>query len=295
MTEHYRHPEALVDTDWLDRHRHDDGLRVFECTTYLDYLPEGSGAAYEVRSGRADFEREHIAGAGFLDLQEELSDPTSPRHLRFTMPPAEDLAESFGRRGIGDGIRAVLYSRGSAQWATRVWWMLRSVGFDDAAVLDGGWEKWEREGRAVSTEEPSFPPVTLTARPLRGIFVGRESVRAAMGDPDVCTINALAAELHRGEIPRYGRPGRIPGSVNVPATSLVDPQTNTFVAAERATATFRAAGADPAGSTLLYCGGGIAATLDAFLLYQLGHERLTIYDASMSEWARDEELPIETG
>jgi len=293
MSARYLHPDAIVDTAWLAEHSGDSGLRIFECTTYLDYLPEGSGAAYDVRSGRADYEAGHIAGAAFVDLQGELSDPASPRHLRFTLPEAEALAAAFARRGIGDGTRVVLYARGAPQWATRVWWMLRYVGFDAAAVLDGGFEKWQHEGRPLETTETTYAPAALTVRPRAGLFVGKDAVSAAMSDPQVCVINALGAELHRGENARYGRPGRIPGSVNVPALSLVDPHTHVFVPAPAAEAAFRAAGAEPEGSTVLYCGGGIAATLDAFLLHQLGHERLAIYDASMSEWARDDSLPIE--
>jgi len=294
MTARYLHPEAIVSTDWLAAHLDDADLRVYECTTYLHYLDEGVDAPYEVVSGRTDFDDGHIPGASFLDIQNALSDSSSPPHLRFTMPAPEVLAEAFGRAGVGDGIRVVLYSRGAAQWATRVWWMLRAVGFDDAAVLDGGWEKWQREHRAVSSESPSFEPTRLTPRPRAELFVNRHVVREAMDDSSTCLINALAPELHRGEIARYGRRGHIPGSANVPALSLTDPQTNVFVDAETAAEAFDRAGADPQAATICYCGGGIAATLDAFLLYQLGHENVAVYDASMSEWARDTTLPIES-
>ncbi|NIR42285.1 MAG: hypothetical protein GWN73_19255, partial [Actinobacteria bacterium] len=87
------------------------------------------------RSGRADYEREHVPGAAFLDLQGELSDHNSPSHLRFTLPPLEQLRDAFAARGVGDDTHVVLYSRASVQWSTRVWWMLRAVGFDGAAVL----------------------------------------------------------------------------------------------------------------------------------------------------------------
>ncbi len=287
-------PDTLVSTDWLDEHRDDPGLRLFECTAYLDYLPPGQDAPYRVVSGRSDYEKDHIKGAGFLDVQDELSDPSSPSHLRFTALPAEALANAFGRRGIGDQCRVVLYARGRIVWATRVWWLLRSIGFDATAVLDGGWEKWMREGRPTSTEEPTLTPATLTPHPRPKIFVNSQAVREAMDEPDTCLINALDADLHRGENPRYGRPGRIPGSVNVPSAMLIDSDANTFVSDEQAASIFRLAGADPTGRTVLYCGGGIAATLDAVVLKRLGYDDLAVYDASMSEWARDESLPIET-
>ncbi len=293
MTTGYRYPSALVSTDWLADRLDDPDLRVFECTTYLDYLPPGGEAPYRVVSGRADYERSHIKGAGFLDIQGELSNSNSPPHLRFTMLPAETLAEALGRRGIGDNNRVVLYSRGRLAWSTRVWWMLRAIGVDSAAVLDGGWEKWVREKRPVSVEEPVYPPVKLTPRPRPEVFVDKEIMHAAMDDKSACLLNALDPDLHRGENPRFGRPGRIPGSVNVPSSSLVDPDSNTLLPPQAAAAKFKHAGVDLEKRTLVYCGGGIAATLDAFLLHQLGVENVTVYDASMSEWARDESMPIE--
>jgi len=294
MPDDYRHRDALVSTEWLDAHLGDEELRVFECTVYLEDPPPGSDAPYRSVSGRADYDELHIAGAGFLDLLTELSDTAGPRHLRFMMPPSDVLAGTLGRRGIGDDSRVVLYSRGSAQWATRVWWMLRAIGFDAAAVLDGGWQKWRREGRPVSSEEPAFPAATLTPHPRPQLFVGKDTVREAMADAGACIVNALGPELHRGESARYGRPGRIPGSVNVPAASLLDPNDDTFLGPDEAAAAFRAVGAEPSKRTLCYCGGGIAATLDAFVLHQLGYDDVAVYDASMTEWARDDALPIET-
>jgi thiosulfate/3-mercaptopyruvate sulfurtransferase len=291
----YIESDVLVSTDWLHAHVDDEALRIYECTTYLRYRPEGSDAPYDVESGQVDYLAGHLPGAAFLDLQGVLSDSSTAPHLRFTLPPLEDLAAAFAAEGIGDDCRVVLYSRDKPQWATRVWWMLRAVGFDRAAVLDGGFEKWQREARALETGERRYRHATLTPRPRPALFVGRDAVRAAMDDADVSVVNALAEELHRGDSARYGRPGHIPGSVNVPAATLVDPESNTFVDAETAVRAFQAVGVDPSRATLLYCGGGIAATLDAFVLHRLGHERLAVYDASMSEWARDPSLPIETG
>jgi thiosulfate/3-mercaptopyruvate sulfurtransferase len=290
----YIESDVLVSSDWLAAHIDDEALRLYECTTYLRYLPQGSDAPYDVESGYADYLEAHLPGAAFLDLQGALSDAASAPHLRFTIPPLEDLAAAFAAEGIGDDCRVVLYSRDKPQWATRVWWMLRAVGFDRAAVLDGGFEKWQREGRDLEGSERRYRYATLTPRPRPARFVDRDAVRAAMDDAEVSVVNALAEDLHRGENARYGRPGRIPGSVNVPAAALIDPESNTFVDADTAVRVFGAVGVDPSRASVLYCGGGIAATLDAFVLHRLGHERLAVYDASMSEWARDPSLPIET-
>ena len=291
-TTRYAQPDAIVDTRWLAGNLRDPSLRVFDCTTHLRY-ETGTGRPYRVESGRADYDKGHIPGSAFLDLQGELSDGSS--RFAFTMPALDDLAARFAARGIGEGTRAVLYLRVSVQWATRAWWMLRAVGFDDAAVLDGGFDKWSAEGRPTEAAETRYPAATLAARPRPGLFIGKEEVRVAIGDAGACTVNALAPDLHSGDNPRCGRPGRIPGSVNVPAASLVDAASPAFKPPGAVAAAFASVGADRSKRVLLYCGGGIAATLDAFLLHQLGHRDIAVYDASMSEWAKDETLPIERG
>jgi thiosulfate/3-mercaptopyruvate sulfurtransferase len=291
-TTRYAHPDAIVETQWLADNLRDPSLRVFDCTTHLRY-ETGTGRPYRVESGRAHYDEGHIPGSAFLDLQGELSDNSA--RFNFTMPALDDLAARFAAKGVGEGTRVVLYSRGSMQWATRVWWMLRAVGFDDAAVLDDGFDRWSAEGRSTETAETRHPAATLAVRPRPGLFVGKDEVRAAIGDAGTCTVNALAPDLHRGDNPRYGRPGRVPGSVNVPALALVDVASLTLRPPEAVVAAFAAVGADPSKRVLVYCGGGIAATLDAFLLHQLGYRDVAVYDASMSEWAKDETLPIERG
>lgn len=289
---HYGNPDALVSTGWLAAMLSDPTIRVFDCTTYLIY-ETGTGRPYRVESGRADYDKGHIPGSGFIDLQGELSDTSKPTN--FMMLPPDELARRVAAKGIGDGTRVVLYSRKSMQWATRVWWMLRSIGFDNAAVLDGGFDKWQAEGRGLATTETVYPAASLTAKPRPGLFVGKEDMQAAIGDRSTCSINALAPDLHSGANDRYGRAGRIPGSVNVPAAALQDPKSLVMLPPDKVAATFAGVGADRSKRILIYCGGGIAATLDAFLLHQLGYDNVAVYDASMSEWAKDPSLPIEVG
>jgi thiosulfate/3-mercaptopyruvate sulfurtransferase len=289
-----RAPEALVSTAWLAAHLGDADLRIHDCTSHLLPAPHGSLQPYEVRSGRAEYDQGHIPGAGFIDIQGELSDTTTT--LRFMMPGPSQFARVMAEKGIGRGTRAVLYSAGQITWATRVWWMLRAYGFDNVAVLDGGFDKWKAEGRPLSTTPCRYPRAVFIPEARPGLIVGKEQVRDAIGAPRTVTLNALSPQLHKGEgESRYGRPGRVPGSVNVPAATLVDPAAKTFVPLADAAARFRAAGVVPEKRVIAYCGGGISATVDLFLLHQLGFDDLTLYDASMGEWARDASLPIETG
>ena len=289
-----RNPRALIDTATLAASLGDPSLRVFDCTTRLDPAPAGAAEPYIAVPGRDTFEKGHVLGADFIDLQGEFSDTAT--HLHFMMPPVGLLAAAFGRHGVGPGTRVVLYSVGTMMWATRLWWMLRSLGFDDAAVLDGGLDKWQAEGRPLETGAPrGYPPATFVAAPRDGLFVGAAAVKAAIGRSDTVTVNALGPQFHRGLEPsRYGRPGRVPGSVNVSAATLVDPATRGFTTLADAAAKFAAQGVSKDKRTICYCGGGISATIDLFLLHQLGHDDIKLYDASMGEWAKTESLPIET-
>jgi thiosulfate/3-mercaptopyruvate sulfurtransferase len=291
-----RDPNALISTDALagalDR---GERIRVYDCTTLLEPTPPGSDDPYVAVPGRSGFEAAHIPGADFLDLQGEFSDQGT--RLRFMMPPVAQLEAAFGRHGIGDGARVVLYSVSTMMWATRLWWMLASLGFDGAAVLDGGFDKWQAEGRPIEQgPAKGYPPASFVAKPRPGRFVRKEAVLAATTDARAAIVNALGPQFHKGLEPsRYGRPGRIPGSVNVPAASLLDQRNKGFASLADAMAKFAAAGVTKDKHVIAYCGGGISATIDLFVLHQLGYDDLALYDASMGEWAKDPALPIETG
>ena len=152
----WREPGALIETHSLEAALSDPGLRIVDCTTWLVPAEPGDDAPYRVVPGVAEYEAGHIPGAVFLDLQGEISDPAT--RLRFMAPSPERFAAAMGRLGIGNESRVVLYSNGSIMWATRVWWMFRAFGFEGAAVLDGGFAKWQAEGRPISTEPASHPP-----------------------------------------------------------------------------------------------------------------------------------------
>ena len=290
----WREPQALIDTGELEASLGAPELRVVDCTTWLKPAEPGDDAPYRVVPGRAEYDAEHIPGAVFLDIQGTISDPDT--RLKFMAPSAERFADSMGALGIGNDSRVVLYSAGSIMWATRVWWMLRAYGFERASVLDGGWEKWKAEGRPVSSEPAQYPPARFTATHRPGRFVDSHHVLARLDDADTTMVNALAPEFHLGEDPsRYGRPGRIPGSVNVPAAALLDPSNGAFVPLDEVRRLHEEAGITPDRHIVAYCGGGISATVGLFLLHQLGYSDLTLYDGSMGEWAHDPALPIEAG
>jgi thiosulfate/3-mercaptopyruvate sulfurtransferase len=281
---------GLVSTEWLADHLEDPGLRVFDVTVHLRPSPAGP---YQIESGRADYEAAHIPGAAFLDLPGELSDTTSP--LPFTIPSVDHLERVLGAAGIGRDTRVVTYATTSPMWATRVWWMLRSCGFDDAAVLDGGLAKWRAESRAVATGDQRYPSAGLSLALRPDHWADKQAVLAAIEDGGVCTINALSPSAHSGESPvNYGRKGHIAGSRNVPYASLLN-EDGTWRGDDDLRAQFEPVGALERPRAICYCGGGISATMAALALTRLGHPQVAVYDGSLSEWSRDPAAPMETG
>lgn len=286
MTSNY-----LVETDWLESNLDNPEVRVLECTTILR---RGDDGRLHASSARDIWAQEHVPGSVFADLPGDLSDRDAK--LRFMMPPPEQFASVMSSYGVGAGTRVVLYDRAAGMWAARIWWMLRAFGFDNAAVLNGGWTKWTAEGRATSDAAPAARTAVFEAKPRPELIADQTEVLAATSDEATCILNALSEEQHRGEGDSpYGRPGRIASSVNVPANSLVDPETNAYLPLDALREKFAAVGTDQVDRVIAYCGGGIAASNDAFALTLLGYENVAIYDASLSEWAADESLPMEAG
>ena len=281
----------LIETAALERRLGDPALRVFDCTVGIEFAAD----SVSFRSGRADWAEAHVPGADFLDLLEELAAPDPELH--FMLPSAEQFGEAMSAHGVEDGTQVVLYDASNGSWAARVWWMLHAYGFDDAVVLDGGWTKWTREGRPISSDSPRRGAARFVPRPREGVFVDKQAVLAGIGDAATCLVNALPAILHEGQGPSIPgrRRGRIPTSENVPADNLVDPETKAFLPESELRTLLEDAGALHAGRVITYCGGGIAASGVAFALRLLGHDDVAVYDASLEEWARDPSLPIETG
>src|SRR3954469_25211128 len=279
-------PGPLVEAGWLASHL--DDVIVLEATAWLD-PPLRAGQPYDVRSGRADWEESHIPGSAFADVVHDLAEPHPT--LNFTFPSPERFTAGMSALGVEDGVAVVAYDRNGMTWATRLWWLLHSYGFDDASVLNGGFAAWVREGRAVTAEPPPERIARFVPRPRPEAMADKDEVLAG----PACLLNALSPAVFRGEENRYGRAGRIPGSVNVYARSLVDPETHRLLGRDALRERLAAAGCLGGERVVAYCGAGISATLDAFALLMLGAGDVAVYDGSMSEWVSDPALPLEQG
>lgn len=280
----------LMDTATLSAMLDDPDLRVFDCSTRLEPDP---GNTYRVVPCVEEWREGHIPGAGFIDIQGQLSKP-DPK-LRFTFPDPEAFADAMAGLGVSDNSRVVLYSRMHPMWATRVWYLLRAMGFDNVAVLDGGIDKWAAEGRPLSTKADTRPRGRFTARLRPEMIVDRSQVLAAVEGEGSLVLNALSEEQHQGGGVNYGRPGRIAGSGLVSARSMIDPTTRAFRPLPELQAMLDAAGATGDRPVITYCGGGIAATTPTFVMALLGRDNVALYDNSLSEWCSIDDLPMETG
>jgi thiosulfate/3-mercaptopyruvate sulfurtransferase len=277
----------LVEPAWLEAHLEDTDLRILDATIQVKLRPFP-----RMRSGKREWKRAHIPGAAFADLR-KICDPQTPART-FTMPDADWFAAQMGRLGIGDRTRVVVYDARESMWAARLWWMLRAFGFDKAAVLNGGWTAWQLERRPISSQPSSYPPTTFTPAPQPGLFVGKDEVLRAIDDPKACVVCALGRRQYRGERREYGRRrGHIPGACNVSAWRILNRPTQRYRPPDELRELF-----GPildAEQIITYCGGGVAAASDAFVLHLLGHLNVAVYDGGFIEWSADKRLPLELG
>jgi thiosulfate/3-mercaptopyruvate sulfurtransferase len=284
-------PSVLVSGDWLNQHLWHPALRLFDCSQVMQKRGDGS---FGFVPALADFAAGHIPGSNFVDVATQLSDRNNP--LPLMMPDTASLAAAVQALGVGDDSAVVLYDRGNHAWAARVWWMLRANGFDNAAVLDGGWQHWVARGRPQARDARPYEPaagLTLQLRP--GLMVDKQVVLAALDDPDTLLLHSLPLPMFTGEVVPYARPGRIKGSQNLYCESLLDPESKCFHPPQRLRDLVGATRAMEAERVIAYCGGGIAASSNALALTLLGLGGVAVYDASLSEWAADPGLPMESG
>jgi len=245
--------------------------------------------------GETQYRAGHIPGARFAHMDRDLSGPKTGRNGRHPLPSPEKAAAFFGSLGIDAGKQVVAYDSGGAMYAPRLWWMLRWLGHDAVAVLDGGIGKWMREGRPTSTEFPSVRPASFAIRHV-GPTVSASDVLASLADHSLTLVDARGAERFRGDVePVDPVAGHIPGSVNRPYTENVLPD-GTFKKPEALRADFAAViGATPPSAIVNTCGSGVSACHNLLAMELAGITGTQLYPGSWSEWSADPTRPIARG
>jgi thiosulfate/3-mercaptopyruvate sulfurtransferase len=278
---------ALVSSQWLADNLGRAGLVVVDATYHLPTVK---------RDARAEYEREHIPGAIFFDI-DTIADPTSP--LPHMLPSPESFARTVEGLGIGSDDHVVAYDSYGLMSAARPWWMFRIFGHDRVSVLDGGLPKWKREGRPV-TDAASVPAAgkRFQARFRSELVRSKEQLLGNLKGKAEQVLDARAAGRFQGTAPepRAGlRSGHIPGSLNLPYNQLVDAQAHTVLPREALLKQFSQAGLDLGKPIVTSCGSGVTACVLALGLELAGARKVAVYDGSWSEWGLPGSTPVETG
>ncbi|WP_420962368.1 3-mercaptopyruvate sulfurtransferase [Brucella sp. IR073] len=274
----------VVSADWLEEHLNEPGLSILDASWYLPG---------QNRNPRDEYDAAHIPGAIFYD-QDKIADHSSG--LPHTIPSEEDFAREASAMGLTVDDTIVVYDGPGMYTAPRVWFLLRIMGAKKVFVLDGGFDRWKREGRPVTAEVTKIAPSTFTASLDMGRVASFEKMLQIVEKGSVQIADARAPGRFSGEEPepRAGmRSGHMPGARNVPVASLSkDGELKTL---DELKEIFDRAGVDLAKPVVTSCGSGVTAAVITLALESLGHTDNFLYDGSWSEWGGRPDTPIETG
>ena len=276
-------PKTIVSTEWLFNHLDSPDLRILDGTWFLP------GVA---RDAKAEYEKAHIPGARFFDIDDVSDENTDLPHMA---PPYEKFISRMLAMGVGDGHQIVVYDALGLFSAARVWWLFRHMGHSHIAVLDGGMPKWIAEGRPLEDMPPRVTRRHMTARRKAHMVKSRSQVLSAFNSGACEILDARSPERFFGSDPepRKGlRSGHIPGSKNVFYRDLLQ-DSGTMKPPDELSDIFADANIDMSKPAITTCGSGITAAIINLALERIGKIDHALYDGSWTEWGADSELPIE--
>ena len=244
--------------------------------------------------GEHQYLASHVPGAIYAHLNRDLSGPLTGANGRHPLPDPDVLIQTFKRLGIGTGMQVVAYDQDNGMFASRLWWMLRWMGHEAVAVLDGGFAKWIAEGRPTAAGNNARPAGRFTGSPRPDMTADIGGVASLLGRRDAVLLDARAPERYRGDVEPIDRvPGHIPGAVNYFFQHNVDPQ-GVFRRDDELRAQLSAALGDvPPEQVVCYCGSGVTACHNLLAMERAGLHGVKLYVGSWSEWSSDPARPVE--
>ncbi len=274
---------TLISTEELASHLTDTNWAIVDCRFELTQ-PEWGFRSYQ---------EGHIPGAVYAHLDRDLASPTTPQTGRHPLPEVETMAERLGNWGINNDTQVVVYDTSGGAFAARLWWQLRFLGHQATALLDGGFQKWQLEGRATAAGVETRSPVQFIAEPDWTMVADVNEVERIRENPGYCLIDARAPERYRGERePIDPVAGHIPGAVNRFHGANLGPD-GSFLPAETLRAQFHELlGAVPPQQVVVYCGSGVTSIHHLIAMETAGLHGARLYPGSWSEWIRDPNRPI---
>jgi thiosulfate/3-mercaptopyruvate sulfurtransferase len=273
----------LVDCATLALHLHDPEWVVVDCRFVLS----------DPGAGRRAYDAGHLPGARYAHLNNDLSAPVTATSGRHPLPDAEGLAQRLGLWGIDNQKQVVAYDDSFGSMAARLWWLMRWLGHDAVALLDGSLARWQREGHPMTQELPRITPAHFVPHPRHDLWVDSATVEQVMGRGDGLVIDARAEERFNGEVELIDRvAGHIPGAVNVPFEDNLHLSGRFLDPPELRELYKNILAGVPAEKTILMCGSGVTACHSILALERAGMPGARLYAGSWSEWITDPRRPV---